>query len=609
MWHRALRKLSLPKKFALLGLVCILGVTLMSCVTGAVLLRRHLIRHDAAIVSDLVSDLITRILPPSYFEGGAGADAARIAPAVAGVASGTDIVRLNIYDRTGLVLWSDDAALVGGRVSESQELAAALRGESTAEVFSPGREPHHETLRGYDRLAEIYVPVRYEPGGPVVGALEIYRHPPALFSLIDRALMLVWALGGSGGLVLYVTLFGLVRQAARTDSRLRHELATHARTLERRVAQETSDVAGKAGELSLMSHQMKAAEEFFENLIESSVDAIVTMSPRGRITFVSEGGQRMFGQRAADVLGVPVGTYWVRGDEFRAFRRLLAAQGRVQNYETDVYAAGGRAIAVNISASRLRNAAGTTYGVVAVVKDVTELRRLAEHMIGSERRAATGLLAAGVAHEIGNAVTCVSSLCQMLASLAGDPRVRQGLRDVQGHTHRIERSLQDLTRLARPRVFELRETPLGELIDTAVRLARHSRVAHGMGIVAAVPPSLPTLRVSADHVLQVFINLILNAAESGGDLSIAAASDEHTVRVEFQDTGCGMSAGQLDRLFDPFSSTKDGAGHLGLGMFVCREIIHHHRGRITVESRPGAGSTVTVTLPLHGEVPSTAERR
>ena len=87
---------------------------------------------------------------------------------------------------------------------------------------------------------------------------------------------------------------GLVRQAARTESMLQHELAAHARSLEQRVAQETSDVARKTGEISLLSHQMRAAEEFFENLIESSVDAIVTVRA-GRITFVSQGGQRMFG--------------------------------------------------------------------------------------------------------------------------------------------------------------------------------------------------------------------------------------------------------------------------------------------------------------------------
>jgi hypothetical protein len=155
MWHRTLRTLTAPEKFALFGLIAILGVTLVSCVAGAVLLRRHLIRHDAAIVSDLVSDLITRMLPLSYFEGGVGAASDRIAPAVAGVVSGTDIVRLNIYDRKGVVLWSDDATLLGRRVSESRELTAALRGELTADVFNPGREPHHETLRGYARLAEI----------------------------------------------------------------------------------------------------------------------------------------------------------------------------------------------------------------------------------------------------------------------------------------------------------------------------------------------------------------------------------------------------------------------------------------------------------------------
>lgn len=608
MWYRRPRRLTLSQRYALFSLMCILGVTLASCFIGASWLRRELIRQDAALASDVVGGLITRIFPASFFEGGAGPDGDGIAPVVAAVASSNDVVRLNIYDRQGRVLWSDEPTLRGQQISESRELAAALGGELTADVFRPGREPHHGSLRGYERLEEIYVPVRYQPGGPVVGVLEIYRHPPALFTLLDRGLMLVWTLGGGGGLVLYMMLFGLVRQTARTESALQRDLAAHARTLERHVAQEMSDLVGKTGELSVLSQQMKTAEEFFENLIESSVDAIVTVSPRGRLTFVSQGGQRMFGHRPADVIGAPVGTFWVRGrEEFRAFRRLLEAQDRVQNYETELAAADGRVVTVNISASRLQNGTGATYGVVAVVKDVTELRRLGEQMIRSERLAATGLLAAGVAHEIGNALTCVSSLCQMLAGLATDPRIRQGLSDVQGHAHRIDRIVRDLTRLARPRPFEIRETALGELVDTAVRLARHSRVTHRMCIVTAVPASLPAVRVSADHVLQVFLNVILNAAEAGGDLAITAASDAHAVRVEFRDTGCGMSADQLERLFDPFCSTKEDAGHLGLGMFVSREIIRHHRGVITVESRLDAGSTVTVALPVCGAMPVESE--
>lgn len=389
------------------------------------------------------------------------------------------------------------------------------------------------------------------------------------------------------------------RHAARAATARERQLALHARALEQRLAEDRSELVRKTGELSVLSQQLSAAEAFFGNLIESSVDAIVTLSPRGRITFVSQGGRSMFGYGAADVVGTPVRRYWARGEEdLRAFRRQLAAEGRIRSHETELRAADGRALAVNLSASRLSNRDGATYGVIAIVRDVTELRRLQEQMIRGERLAATGLLAAGVAHEIGNALTCVSSLCQMLASLAEEPRLRQGLRDVLGHADRIDRILQDLTRLARPRPFQFAETSLAELLDTAVRLARHSPVAHRLRVVTTVEPGLPPLRVSADHLLQVFVNLILNAAESGGDLAIAAARDGDAVRVEFRDTGCGMSAEQLERLFDPFFSTKEEAGARGLGLFVCREIVRHHQGHIVAEGHPGAGSTVTVTLPL-----------
>jgi signal transduction histidine kinase len=188
----------------------------------------------------------------------------------------------------------------------------------------------------------------------------------------------------------------------------------------------------------------------------------------------------------------------------------------------------------------------------------------------------------------------------MLAVVAADPRVRQGLAEAQGHVDRIDRTLQDLRRISRPRPFEVAETTVGELVETALRLARHSPAAKHLKVAITLAPSLPPLRVSGDHLVQVFVNLVLNAAESGGDLAIAATGDGAVVRIAFRDTGCGMSPEQLGRLFEPFASTKDGAGHLGLGLYVSREIVHRHGGRITVDSRPGAGSTVTVTLPGAG---------
>jgi PAS domain S-box-containing protein len=353
--------------------------------------------------------------------------------------------------------------------------------------------------------------------------------------------------------------------------------------------------------------ETKNTKEYLENLIASSVDAIVTLDPKGRIAFVSKGGRQMFGYGDAKLLGQPARAYWLRGTrDFRAFRVRLTRDGRVQNHETELATADGARLAVNISASFLRGTAGEVTGVLAVVKDVTSLRRLHQQIVRSERLAAAGLLAAGVAHEVGNPLTCISSLAQVLMARASDAAIRQGLENIEVHVGRIERIVQDLTRLTRPTPATLREASVRDLVDTAMSLARHNPVVRRMRVDSVVDPALPLVRVAPDHLVQVFLNLILNAADAGGKLRVRAFAAGDTIRVNFEDSGCGMTAEQMRHLFDPFHSTKNGENHLGLGLFVSHEIVQQHGGDLLVESQPGAGSTITVVLPLE-PLPSFAE--
>jgi PAS domain S-box-containing protein len=345
--------------------------------------------------------------------------------------------------------------------------------------------------------------------------------------------------------------------------------------------------------------EMKSTKEYLENLIASSVDAIVTLDPKGRITFVSQGGQRMFGYGDAKARGRPARAYWLRGaQDFRVFRDRLTRDGRVQNHETELATAEGARLAVNISASFLRGTAGEVTGVLAVVKDVTSLRQLHEQIVRSERLAAAGLLAAGVAHEVGNPLTCISSLAQVLMARTQDEAIRHGLENIEVHVSRIGRIVQDLTRLTRPARATLRETSVRDLVDTAVSLARHNPVVRRMKVDSMVDPALPLVRVAPDHLVQVFLNLILNAADAGGKLTVRAVGVGDTIRVNFEDSGCGMTSEQMRHLFDPFRSTKNSESHLGLGLFVSHEIVRQHGGDLLVESQPGAGSTMTVVLPL-----------
>ncbi|TMH83864.1 MAG: PAS domain S-box protein [Betaproteobacteria bacterium] len=727
------RRLSVPQRFALLSFFCVLAITVLVCAASSAVLRRQLVVHDGAVISDLASRLFTSSVPPEFFAVPSGAPPAG-AERLREFARSEQVVRFMVYDAGGWVLWSDDASLTGHRFGENTKVAAALRGETIAEIDHPGAEGHHSTLRGFPRLEEVYVPVRYQSNGPIVGVIELYRAPATLFAVLDRGVVVVWVLGGIAGAILYLTLVTVAWNCYRTQIRLEGELyearvlyktigrfgeltdcdalltaivegavsltrAAYGGTgfpdgddmvMRRLVAREQGAVvrlkkaeclagltftsgapqiandaaqdsrvnrasarslgvrnlacvplqhrgrvigvlfvgnkevgpfteqdvvrlrafahhAAVALENARLLRETRNAKEYLENLIASSVDAIVTVDQLGRITFVSKGGQRMFGYDGGELIGRPVRALWACGSrDFRTFRTRLLRAGRVENYETELTMGTGARLVVNISASFLSGAAGEVSAVLAVVKDVTSLRRLHEQIVRSERLAAAGLLAAGVAHEVGNPLTCISSLAQFLLARAPDPAIREGLESIEVHVERISRIVQDLTRLTRPAPATLREASVGNLVDTAVNLARHNPAVRRMKMDRAVDPALPAVRVAPDHLVQVFLNLILNAADSGGNLTIRAARTGGAIRVIFDDTGCGMTAEEMRRLFDPFHSTKDNERHLGLGLFVSHEIVRQHGGDLLVASEPGVGSTVTVVLPME-RLPSVSE--
>jgi len=720
-----LRRLSVSQRFALLSFFCVLAITVLVCTASSAVLRRQLVAHDGAVIADLASRLFTSSVPAEFFAVSSGAPPAG-AERLREFARSEQVVRFMVYDADGWVLWSDDASLAGHHFGENAKVAAALRGETIAEIDHPGAEGHHPTLRGFPRLEEVYVPVRYESNGPIVGVIELYRAPAALFAVLDHGVVVVWVLGGIAGAVLYLTLVTVAWNCYRTQIRLEGELhearvlyetigrfgeltgcdalltaivegavsltrAAYGGTgfpdgddmvMHRLVAPEQGAVvrlkmseclaglsfissapqvannapedprvnqasarslgvrnlacvplqhrgrvmgvlfvgnkeigpfteqdvvrlrafahhAAVALENARLLRETKNTKEYLENLIASSVDAIVTLDPLGRITFVSKGGQRMFGYDDGGLIGRPVRALWACGPrDFRTFRTRLARAGRVENYETELTTGTGARLAVNISASFLPGAAGEASGVLAVVKDVTSLRRLHEQIVRSERLAAAGLLAAGVAHEVGNPLTCISSLAQFLIARASDPAIREGLENIEVHVDRIGRILQDLTQLTRPAPAMLSRASLKGLVDTAVNLARHNPVVRRMRVENVVEPTLPTVWVAPDRLVQVFLNLILNAADASGELTIRAVRASNAIRVIFEDKGRGMTSDEMRRIFDPFHSTKDNETHLGLGLFVSHEIVRQHGGELSVESQPGVGSAFTVVLPL-----------
>src|SRR5882672_11593085 len=234
-----LRRLSVSRRFALLSFLCVLAITVLVCVASGAVLRRQLVVHDGAVIADLASRLFTSSVPAQFFAVPSGAPPAG-AERLREFARSEQVVRFMVYATDGRVQWSDDASLTGRHFGENTKVAAALRGETIAEISQPGAEGHHSTLRGFPRVEEVYTPVRYQPNGPIVGVIELYRTPTTLFAVLDHGVVIVWLLGGIAGAVLYLTLVIVARNCYRTQIRLEAELA------EARVLYETT---GRFGEL------------------------------------------------------------------------------------------------------------------------------------------------------------------------------------------------------------------------------------------------------------------------------------------------------------------------------------------------------------------------
>src|SRR5207245_409011 len=160
-----------------------------------------------------------------------------------------------------VVLWSDAASFTGHDFGENMKVAAALSGETIAEIDHPGAEGHHSTLRGFPRLEEVYVPLRYQSNGPIVGVIELYRAPATLFAVLDHGVVVVWVLGGIAGAILYLTLVTVAWSCYRTQIRLEGEL------YEARVLYETT---ARFGELTDCDALLKAIVEGAVSLTRAS---------------------------------------------------------------------------------------------------------------------------------------------------------------------------------------------------------------------------------------------------------------------------------------------------------------------------------------------------
>ena len=239
-----------------------------------------------------------------------------------------------------------------------------------------------------------------------------------------------------------------------------------------------------------------------------------------------------------------------------------------------------------------------------IVERTEELHRSQQQVIHQEKMAGLGRLTAGVAHEIGNPLAALSALAQLIERTTREEETRESAREIGVQVQRMNRIVRELSELYRPRIGESRCTDFGDCLRTALRTVQFDRGFRGIETRIEVEPALPKMAISQDHLLQVLLNLLFNAAdamEEGGVLTVRAQRRDGKVSVRVEDTGCGIAEEDIEKVFDPFYTTKPPGKGTGLGLWVSYSLVQEAGGVLELQSRLGEGTTATLELPAARE--------
>ncbi len=351
------------------------------------------------------------------------------------------------------------------------------------------------------------------------------------------------------------------------------------------------------------AREIRQRKELLENVLETVKESIIVYDPDGTILSFSRGAEETFRVSATEVLGKP---YTVLGEgRGEIFDRVRA--GSFTTGEVRLRSRDGRYFPTLMSVVPLRNERHELLAFVEITRDLTEERlkgRLQQQLMQSEKLAATGQLAAGVAHELNNPLGNILLYGKLLLEELEptDPRARN-LQHVVENALRCKRIVKSLLDYAKESEVHMTVQDLNEIAESTVQMLQNEMRLRDIVCQLHLAPGLPRVSCDRNQVQQVLINLIQNAiqvVEDRGQIQVRTTpgADGRVVRIIVTDNGPGILPEVVPRIFEPFFTTKPSG--TGLGLSICYGIVERHHGRIWVESPVagnGAGAAFTVELP------------
>jgi len=363
-------------------------------------------------------------------------------------------------------------------------------------------------------------------------------------------------------------------------------------------------------QLRVKAEELDRLREFSENVVESLDTGLLVLDLDDRVVRWNRAIEQLYGVPRSLAVGQPLAAIFERSfvEALCAARRENPDGARLYRMPIGSRESPDRRLLVNVTTVPLLTHVGPdvrTTGTVIIIEDISARVQLEEQLQVSDKMASIGLLAAGVAHEVNTPLTGISSFTQMLLEGADpdDPRTRL-LEKIERQTFRAAKIVNGLLNLSRQggqASGERVPVDLNAVINDVLALLEHQLELGRIKVRRDLTAPAPVV-VGTEHKLQqVFLNLFLNARDAmpkGGWLSIASRAEGDRAIIELSDTGSGIPAEHLSRIYDPFFTTKSLGHGTGLGLSITYGIVREHDGTITVESSVGQGTRFTVNLPL-----------
>lgn len=470
--------------------------------------------------------------------------------------------------------------------SQSEILFGYTRDElvgSSVDLLLPEsmREPHRHHREAYDNSPRTR---RMGSGLDLLALRKDGRTFPVEISLSPLAT-------ADGGLTI-----AIIRDVTE-QKKLEEQLRQNAEDLERKVEERTQELRNE--------------RDFSQQIIEHANSLVIALAMDGIILLFNLEVEKITGFTSNEM----VGRNWTE--------RLLPETARSQadwllgavksdqipdHWECAVQSKDGTTHDVIWHISALRDEKHRVISVVAVGRNLSEERRLQERIIHSERLATVGRMAAQVAHEIRNPLSAIGLNIELLGDEFKDhqwPDTTEAsdlIRITLSEIERLNGVIRDYLQFARMPVKQLQENSLNDVVGDLVQLLRPEIEAAHVTLVVNVSPDLPAVRLDRTLLSQAILNCIRNALEAmpqGGTLTLMTEEMDSVVSIGIRDTGIGIVEEHLDRIFDPFFSTKDYG--TGLGLPYVRQIVQEHQGWADIDSSTEAGTTITLSFPVFTE--------